>query len=782
MCNNRNRSFFKLNKIEFRNDVTGEPVSAIAEDAPQGREPREQSSATPGAPMESAEASGLAAATSAPSLPVAPKNHEDTRRHDQAPSRPLGSHPPPQKPVVQDRDAPNTPAPGRPHDRVVPLASPVNGHMQVNGVSGNGGYPSNLTVKLDAIDRLQTQVNLNRATLETCSRDINRINETVGRLQDSVAQAFETMRAELFASRQHMSAATAAAPAGNQLDDQALEVFTSTLTNVASKANEVDTLKVQLELIKRKIKRLEEGGHSSSPVQERGAPYPAHTRDHSRSLHHTPTIQQQSMMTPTALSRQTPPSRPEARIQSHSGHDHHSYQSRSQYTPEVAHQQHQSDADPAANGWVSVNPSAKRSHPNGIDGRSDVDATPIGSPKRPKLAPLEPRQTYEAAPPPAPMRFERADTDDSAVQSHTQVPTQSQSQPQSQYRRTESNESYPDSTNPSNFIPYTADQPPDESWRPESQRAVSGPALPTRSPGRGRGRGRGGRPRKSLPVEVHTIGTPEWEKETWTGSQVGPDGYYHPGRGGLVRRGSGGAQGRPPMSPGSTIGDPYGHTKKTRTKPIRNSDGILIRKDGRPDMRSQSSAANLRKVHARKEEEKRMDGGSTSGLAMGHLASTDGHSPDSHFSQETESTSTQEKRNHILRQMFPNGVNDEQGRLYAVEQYFPRNAASPSEHKLSTSASAESERGSRGSSDGDGDERMEDRHAIEEERVRRQPIKERVEERQVIPDSAPTTQSHTLEPSSQIAPMAIKTPQTDSPSTMSAPTTATLTGTAQEAA
>jgi len=44
--------------------------------------------------------------------------------------------------------------------------------------------------------------------------------------------------------------------------------------------------------------------------------------------------------------------------------------------------------------------------------------------------------------------------------------------------------------------------------------------------------------------------------------------------------------------------------RKTRTKPIRNSDGVLIRKDGRPDMRSVSSANNLRKVHAKKEAEK----------------------------------------------------------------------------------------------------------------------------------------------------------------------------------
>jgi hypothetical protein len=44
--------------------------------------------------------------------------------------------------------------------------------------------------------------------------------------------------------------------------------------------------------------------------------------------------------------------------------------------------------------------------------------------------------------------------------------------------------------------------------------------------------------------------------------------------------------------------------KKTRTKPFRNAEGVLIRKDGRPDMRSVSSANNLRKVHAKKEAER----------------------------------------------------------------------------------------------------------------------------------------------------------------------------------
>ena len=51
--------------------------------------------------------------------------------------------------------------------------------------------------------------------------------------------------------------------------------------------------------------------------------------------------------------------------------------------------------------------------------------------------------------------------------------------------------------------------------------------------------------------------------------------------------------------------------KKTRTKPIRNAEGVLIRKDGRPDMRSVSSANNLRKVHAKKEAERAENEGRT---------------------------------------------------------------------------------------------------------------------------------------------------------------------------
>lgn len=126
------------------------------------------------------------------------------------------------------------------------------------------------------------------------------------------------------------------------------------------------------------------------------------------------------------------------------------------------------------------------------------------------------------------------------------------------------------------------------------------------------------------------FGTPEWESSDWTGNQIGPNGFYQPlhpyaprPRGGLIRRGGGGAghvhereYDDVPQTPVEGSEDPSADDhldnglhpasggKKTRTKPIRNAEGVLIRKDGRPDMRSVSSANNLRKVHAKKEAER----------------------------------------------------------------------------------------------------------------------------------------------------------------------------------
>lgn len=189
-----------------------------------------------------------------------------------------------------------------------------------------------------------------------------------------------------------------------------------------------------------------------------------------------------------------------------------------------------------------------------------------------------------------------------------------------------------------------------------------------------------------MPAQV-VLGTPEWEREDWQGvseSQTSPDGYYNhmarTGRG-IVRRGSGGggsaSRARPPSASGRAVSlgmqgvttgvglpaDPYAHTKKTRTKPIRNADGILIRKDGRPDMRSQSSAANLRKVHARKEDPDRKDSEQpytpTSGLHHSASMGTETPSPTNYLPAGHDLTnSVQKKHNAIMGKMFPGGIDE----------------------------------------------------------------------------------------------------------------------------
>lgn len=113
--------------------------------------------------------------------------------------------------------------------------------------------------------------------------------------------------------------------------------------------------------------------------------------------------------------------------------------------------------------------------------------------------------------------------------------------------------------------------------------------------------------------------------------------------------------------------------KKTRSKPIRNEEGILVRKDGRPDRRSQSSAANLRKVHARKEEQQReAEAGSTpTGLHASRYAGPDTPSPTTRSHLEPDVTdSVRKKHNAILGRIFPDGLDDSRKQHDYAHQVF----------------------------------------------------------------------------------------------------------------
>ncbi|KAF1996271.1 hypothetical protein P154DRAFT_322604 [Amniculicola lignicola CBS 123094] len=569
-------------------------------------------------------------------------------------------------------------------------------------------------VGLDAIERLQTQISQNSGALNIQSRDLRRIEDLLPRAEDTIRREFQTtihhqnneirrvdeavgrLQHEMMGIRELLEALTrevsvtsrelqnarangqAIAGPSVSAQDSALELMANQVSIVSQKANEVDTLKITIEIMKNKIQRLEEAASGPALQQQQQQqqaqthPFPSPREPTVHSAHSSHTVPSYHT-TPSTVPHINTPVHPVHRPQPF-----HSHGNQVVATPEVSQR-----AEPAQtpSGWVTVNANAKRAHPhtNGVDGPHEHIVNPSGSPKRPKLAPIEPRVAFSNAQQVAQHQHivydQHMDTDDS----ESRIQTHTHSLPQSQ---TTSRESLAESTLPSQhaaFVAYhTQDAPSEDSWRPESQRIVE-----HRTPrGRGRGGGpgsRGGRGRKSLPTQIH-LGTPEWEKDDWQGvkeSQMSPEGFYSPARSRpFVRRGSGGGGGtsrggRPSSSSDraaslglqsatSGVGlpsDPYAHTKKTRTKPTRNADGVLIRKDGRPDMRSQSSAANLRKVHARKEELGK-DGREFT-PASSFMRGENGEGTPSPtmgaFGQDL-TASVQKKHSMIMGKIFPTGV------------------------------------------------------------------------------------------------------------------------------
>ncbi|KAM3418655.1 hypothetical protein BST61_g4632 [Cercospora zeina] len=228
------------------------------------------------------------------------------------------------------------------------------------------------------------------------------------------------------------------------------------------------------------------------------------------------------------------------------------------------------------------------------------------------------------------------------------------------------------------FITSTQQLESQEQWRTE----VGGPpahAHPMSSRGSGRGRGRGrGRGKVRGGAAGHGGGhdaqehdTPEWERaEIATGGRISPNGHFgsvqsHSPKSVYRSTPSGSFVGeRPSDYPATPVnhGSPHdshlalpdpvsgGSGKKSRTKPVRNAEGILIRKDGRPDMRSVSSANNLRKVHAKKEAERaendeETNGHTRSGTPTSALAGEEGS--DDHGSE-----TPQEKHRELMHRIL----------------------------------------------------------------------------------------------------------------------------------
>lgn len=579
---------------------------------------------------------------------------------------------------------------------------------------GNGStYPRSLgEVSLDAIERLQTQISQNSGALAAHTRDIRRgeesfqaleatlrrefaaqvqhqaadiqrVDEAVARLHlemQGIRQALENVSHEVAVNR------GADTPAGqaSRVPNAALELMAQQVAVMSHKTSELDNLRVTVEIMKEKIYSLEQGAQSTrAALALQGTPHvfqPSHRSASTQSRNATPVH-----ATPAVLPRARSPVQATTNPPAYQSFDTVS----SSTLPGVIERDESVPGRSA--GWASINAGTKRSHMAGLEMPREGAAHVPGSPKRRKIVSTDPQASSTP--------LETSTTQRSyGIRSDISNPTLTVPPPTLPSQHSIPESSLASQTQHSPYAPFTTqDGPSDDSWRPESQRFTE-----HRPRGRTRGGGpgsRGGRVRKSMPAQVHQLGTPEWERDDWQGvseSQAGPEGYYNhvarSGRG-IARRGSGGggragyaqseraasigSQGM--SSPGFNMGspnDPYAHTKKTRTKPIRNADGVLIRKDGRPDMRSQSSAANLRKVHARKEGELSTQGSPTgfTPTPLHYSASagaSDLQSPSAHAHLERDaSPSVQQKHSAIMGKMFPTGLDESRRQNDYAHQVF----------------------------------------------------------------------------------------------------------------
>ncbi|KAK5174136.1 uncharacterized protein LTR77_001216 [Saxophila tyrrhenica] len=616
------------------------------------------------------------------------------------------------------------------------------------GYTQDGSHASSGEVWAGAISRVQTQVSHNTSMLDSHRQKVQDIEVAITKLDQAVGNAMAVLQDV----RAEQRARPTVEPTRHDPED--LNVLAERVGAISSRVNEVDALRMQVRLLENRMKRWEEHGpptaadtmrgpgpamrepayresqvpsqysgpsrppsipsqhHPLPPIRTSANMSPVDTRStsHTLSALHRPSMDssatmQASSMGSFRLGEPLPP--PSALSGWHMGDN--SVSSNTLPPPTQPGPSRQTFHHPQAQaaGWAAVNapPTAKR--PFEEPRQSPYQSSVPGSPKRPRLAPIMPRTTYieESSYIPSNVPNSTADTHLSRSRapsdsSQSQIPSQAHTLP------TPASANMPGHR----FIVSTQSADSQESWRPETERLMQ---MPHRGHGVGGGRrgGRGGRGRARgsrgggrggvsiVPAAGPELGTPEWERADWTGTQVSPNGYYRPlphqpgspqdtSRGGIVRRVGAAAAGPSereselPATPLTTQGpyDPFAAGasdqgpgsggKKSRSKPFRNAEGVLIRKDGRPDMRSVSSANNLRKVHAKKEAERaEMEGRtptSARSLAPANSLSEeeddeeDSGSPGSATQDREggEPTDTQERHRELMSRIFPSSVED----------------------------------------------------------------------------------------------------------------------------
>lgn len=540
--------------------------------------------------------------------------------------------------------------------------------------------------------RLEQQVSFNYNMIQGHHQDIARISDTVARMQHemvSVISVMEEMRSEL---RARPVASKSLDP--SRYDPADIEVLATQIASVTTKANEVDNLRVQIDLLRQRLKRFEgpganvtprPSGEPPAPARPDQAPYDAVRAQQAQQPTGLPSIRPGATPLPEDARQPGHPPAPVLESQPAPGfHPPHErppgFRPAEPLPPPTALSGWRPAADsypptggppipahghplrshpesePQASGWAAVNGPKRpldEAHPL-------HDSSQPGSPKRPKLAPLKPRSSFGDEHHQSPSMH--AANVDPAHQVRGRIPSgEIHAQPHIHHHAVQAPAQ--GSTNSYRFITSTGQPDNQEHWRQAEGDPGRYEHATAGSTGRGRGRGsrggrRGGRGRGArsssgaadhppaateAPLQEQAQAPPpEFREHHWAAIQPGTSNghysgphVYSPSEVARQPPADLGAQhGPPPMGisypaghehefPATPVGhsadpyfmgndlDPNSASKKTRTKPIRNSDGVLIRKDGRPDMRSVSSANNLRKVHAKKEAEKAENDGRT---------------------------------------------------------------------------------------------------------------------------------------------------------------------------
>jgi hypothetical protein len=541
---------------------------------------------------------------------------------------------------------------------------------------------------------LQSQLHVHSQILEEQRQEIENQRHQMARM-DSTIEALRHEQRNIYAVVDELRHELRTRPEHQHPDNSEVDILTKEVQSISSKTNEIAGLRMQMDILRSQVRRLERhgspGANSLAPSEHMG---------HEQMSHGPPSVAGFATNTPSALDQrpllyQTPmENRLPAPIAASSELPDPRIQSESRTLPGIRSidpntpisswrpggaiapppsgpmigSSPQIEAPAPGSGWAAVN---SNTAPKRLISEPSFESATPGSPKRQRLAPLMPRTYDQQTQGSSPYHSNSGD-------SLPTVPTLQSTQNPSM----DSAGSVPPQHNPLRFVQFASgsESAPEDSWRQGPGSLIDrGRGSPRR--GRG-GRSRGGR--KSGGAEGDRA-TPEWDARPDNVQILNPSESH----GGPVQSSeqpsetTAGMYPDPHFMPITTTADVASSnhpTKKTRTKPVRNADGVLIRKDGRPDMRSVSSAMNLKKVHAKKEAERANnketsnseDTKDISYSASEHDAgemsvgspSVDGHATDG-------DTSVLDRHQETMRKVFPYGIENPSVQSMA-QQFFPK--------------------------------------------------------------------------------------------------------------